>query len=475
MKKGSRVAGKRRLLPQKKAGLPQKNIANGDGQLPTPLPAQPHPGQYDDEPTNDILSEVTEILRRVQYLQRLQDRLSREPRLDTHLKPSEETYGKIHEACVIQVTDYSSEDMDNGEKMSNAEFVAWAATSRRPKEMKVRWINVAGISWDVVSALASKYSMQRLAIKDLLEQRAQARSKSEYYREHLYLRVLTHVLGDTTHADDINVRLALLDIFLYPDGTLITFYPDGDLGFTAPIVELVIQDDSLLRETADVSLLLHSLLDLVVKRTLQVTDDYRQRIESLKQRVLQAPDILTVRALYILSSNITLHKTTMAPIKTLLYGLCEHDARRSKAVMGSLPGTIPAIDEFPDRMTQGPSSQTSPFEAYISEEARVYLTDLQDHIDYALTNLDVYAADVQNLIDYSFNGMNFESMWSVQHGHSDLLFWKIALPVLGVCVPLFLWKDIVRIARYLKQRRIVHRMKNIDITVDDAYELRKLA
>jgi hypothetical protein len=40
-------------------------------------------------------------------------------------------------------------------------------------------------------------------------------------------------------------------------------------------------------------------------------------------------------------------------------------------------------------------------------------------------------------------GMNFEPMWSVNH-NSDILFWKIALPVMAVLIPLFTWADIMR-------------------------------
>jgi hypothetical protein len=102
--------------------------------------------------------------------------------------------------------------------MSNTGFIQFLqnnqASAREPW-VKVRWINIGGISWDVISALAIKYGnswshrqssqfsnfdssfpkdMHPLSVEDLLNRGGHALSKADYYPKHLFIRVLCHTL-----------------------------------------------------------------------------------------------------------------------------------------------------------------------------------------------------------------------------------------------------------------------------------------
>src|SRR6201996_5064833 len=78
-------------------------------------------------------------------------------------------------------------------------------------------------------------------------------------------------------------------------------------------------------------------------------------------------------------------------------------------------------------------------------------------------------------------GMNFDNMWSVHHGHSDLVcvysplaplssieliffvasvcrFWAIALPVMAIVLPIFIVPDIKRMVHYVQKRMVTKKV-----------------
>ena len=82
-----------------------------------------------------------------------------EPGVDVRRDTAAQLYGGVRARCMIEVVDYSPLRTTCA-TMGNAELVRWAeddAKSRRPGWAKVRWINIAGISYDVITALALKY------------------------------------------------------------------------------------------------------------------------------------------------------------------------------------------------------------------------------------------------------------------------------------------------------------------------------
>jgi len=212
----------------------------------------------------------------------------------------------------------------------------------------------------------------------------------------------------------------------------------------------------------DASLLLQSCLDFVVDKALAVVEKYHDRILKFERDIHVKPGMQTVQYLHVMSGDLTIRKRALTPIKALIYGLRRYYLERSAAVQG---GGKVAI-------------------GYMSAKTKIYLTDVYDHIDFILVSLDMYNAMTENLIRFSFDmstyslndamrqltvvtviflpltlltgyfGMNFDPMPSVNN-HSDVLFWQIALPVIAVIVPLFLWTDIGRLFHYLKKRMLV--------------------
>jgi hypothetical protein len=104
------------------------------------------------------------VVRKVMRLHRTSTWLSSrgvgaEPGVDPRRQSATLAYGHIRENCVIEVCDYSSVRSSFG-RMTNKGFIDYlnnAEASAREPWVKVRWINIGGISWDVISAVGLKY------------------------------------------------------------------------------------------------------------------------------------------------------------------------------------------------------------------------------------------------------------------------------------------------------------------------------
>ncbi|KAJ7273360.1 hypothetical protein C8J57DRAFT_1317642 [Mycena rebaudengoi] len=480
-------------------------------------------------------------------LRRRNTGIGSEPGVDPRSDNVDEQHRYFSQQCAIQVADFSSEQVAL-ETMSNAEFVKLMQESKPPIEAEgqhpLRWINIGGISWDVISAMALRYDLHSLALEDILHEQGHNQSKADYYQQHLFLRVLCHSLptdedrasepdptseypsstkrdprndvesassghgfrrrlsglsgfrlaaqqqqilriAALTKDDRVTVKHEPMFIFLLREGTVISIHATPNLEFTQPITERLQRPDSVLRTSEDPSILVESLLDLIVDRILEVMDEYQDKIHQLEHDILIKPGMSTVRRLHILSGDLIMHKRTLEPIKSMLYGLrrYDHDRYAAIAVGRDVPPNKKQLelDRHDKDAGLGVGVGANPSaEGYMSYKAKIYLADVYDHMDFVLTSLDMFAGISENFINYSFNmasyemnevmrrltlatiiflpltlltgyfGMNFKAMWSVNN-NSDLLFWIIALPVMGVIVPMFLASDIGRMVRYIKR------------------------
>jgi hypothetical protein len=89
----------------------------------------------------------------------LASRVGAEQGIDPRRHSTFAAFKNVHQKCVIDVIDYSSIRCSIG-RMTNSGFIKFLQDGRasvREPWVKVRWINVGGISWDVIGALAMKY------------------------------------------------------------------------------------------------------------------------------------------------------------------------------------------------------------------------------------------------------------------------------------------------------------------------------
>ena len=126
----------------------------------------------------------------------------------------------------------------------------------------------------------------------------------------------------------------------------------------------------------------------VVDQALEVVDEYQNKILKLEHNILIKPKMKSVRHLHILSGDLTLHKRTLEPIKTLIYGLRRYDVDRCLALLDPQQRL-----EETDTKVRG----------FMSHKAKIYLADVHDHIDYIISSLDMFSSVTENLINYTFN------------------------------------------------------------------------
>jgi hypothetical protein len=76
-----------------------------------------------------------------------------EPGIDPRRESVKRAYAYIHEECEVEVIDYSAEQV-KFQQFNNESFLSFLDKTDRSPPMKVRWVNIAGISWDIISVRA---------------------------------------------------------------------------------------------------------------------------------------------------------------------------------------------------------------------------------------------------------------------------------------------------------------------------------
>lgn len=79
--------------------------------------------------------------------------------------------------CDITVVDFSHEDMSM-RRFDNDSLIPFLKLPQ-PAWARCRWINVKGLSWDVIQALGQYKKLHRLAIEDIMNTRN--RTKADWY------------------------------------------------------------------------------------------------------------------------------------------------------------------------------------------------------------------------------------------------------------------------------------------------------
>ena len=103
--------------------------------------------------------------------------------------------------CQITVVDWS---LDRTEKhnFDNNGFIDFL-DQPQPSWAKCRWININGLSWDVIGAVGTKKGLHKLALEDVMNLRN--RTKCDWYPHHAYINLtlqkLVHLVEEEEESD----------------------------------------------------------------------------------------------------------------------------------------------------------------------------------------------------------------------------------------------------------------------------------
>ena len=120
-----------------------------------------------------------------------------EPGLDPSLPDGgREDEAPIHAECDIQVVDFSHDHLVM-HHLNNTTLKPFLKNSK-PKWVVCRWINVDGLSWDVIQALGQAKKLHKLALEDVVD--TKTRTKADWYSNHAFLiltlQKLVHTIED---------------------------------------------------------------------------------------------------------------------------------------------------------------------------------------------------------------------------------------------------------------------------------------
>lgn len=260
--------------------------------------------------------------------------------------------GHVRVTCV----DYCPAKMVEQQIDDLAGFLA----CHRPEWVDVRWINVDGLSdMGAIHALATKYELHPLAVEDLLN--LGDRPKVEPYGgEDSDLRARLFIVARALELQEGRLVSHQLSIFL-GHNTVLTFCETGS-NVWDHVVQRLRTKGSRLRNH-DASFLVHSLLDAIVDRCFPILEHYGNQMAQIEAALLNSPPPEVRARIDEIKQDLLLLRWVMWPMREMV-------------------GIL----------------QREPHEC-VSDDTRVYLRDLHDHVVQIIEINEIFRERAGDLSD----------------------------------------------------------------------------
>jgi Mg2+ and Co2+ transporter CorA len=186
---------------------------------------------------------------------------------------------------------------------------------------------------------------------------------------------------------DLAVSVEQVSIFLTSDNTVISFFEHSADDIEPPILKRLETVDTILRRSADASMMVQAIMDAIIDLAMPVIEAYEDTMGELEIDVLTDPDLDNSRSLYILSSELAILRNNMQPVASVVAALRDHR-------------TDPLAQSGTNKAGRHVASNVS-----ISPLTHTYLGDVEDHCLLIVQNLDSMRRTTSDMIDLLFNQM----------------------------------------------------------------------
>ena len=201
-------------------------------------------------------------------------------------------------------------------------------------------------------------------------------------------RILFMERNSALASKNLGVGVEQVSIFLTSDNTVISFFESSAEDIESPIIQRLSTPETILRRSADASMVVQAILDAIIDLAIPVTTAYSDAISELELDVLTTADVTHTTSLYVLTSEIVQFRSNISPIVNLVNALRDHKSEM-------IPVTTPGLSGRPPKLS---SSGVT-----ISPMTNVYLGDVEDHCILITEGLDQMRRAADNMIDLIFN------------------------------------------------------------------------